>query len=672
MTTRLTGAAGWLRPLAAPVALLLLALASTSPIWLSRLSAPQYPKGLWLVVFGGRITGDVREINGLNHYIGMRTFGQDTVPELGLWWLAIVSAAVLVLAGLFLRGKLGLLARVGLWAMPLVVIADIQRWLITFGRDLDPTAALRLEPFVPLAIGPTQVWNFKILALPGPGLILLLVVALLVTLAHRLSGPPSRRSVLLAAAGAAALALVLAGGAVTTSALATAETTATVRADAPAAFDLTAAIAAAPAGAELHVAAGRYPGPITLARPIALIGHGDAVLDGGGTGTVLTIAAPGVTVRGLRIERSGGQVEDASGIAVLADGARIEDNVLRDVYVGVLARGTRGLRIVGNTISGPGGAGMVVSLDASHHPGARTAVGDGIWLHDTEGSLVRGNEISGMRDGLYLSYARETLVDTNHIHDLRYALHAMFGSDLMVFENTIERNASGLVLMNTAAVEASRNVITDHRSDATGYGILLKDVRSVRVVENTIARDQIGIRVEGVDRTQALADVLLNDIAHNVVGVQLFPTAQLVFSRNSFTGNVVNVDTPGAARSNGSEWTKSGAGNYWSGYAGYDLDGDRLGDVAHVEGSSAERLVTAAPELRILRTSVAFSILARAERWWNVGQAPRILDRIPLVAPLAPAPAAPSRSVADSAAWVVTGLALLAALGALGHLRRAT
>jgi nitrous oxidase accessory protein len=293
---------------------------------------------------------------------------------------------------------------------------------------------------------------------------------------------------------------------------------------------------------------------------------------------------------------------------------------------------------------------------------------------------VRDNDISGMRDGLYLSYARETLVDTNRIHDLRYALHAMFGADLMVFGNTIERNASGLVLMNTAGVEASRNVITDHRSDATGYGILLKDVRSVRLVENTIARDQVGIRAEGVDRTQALADVLLNDIAHNVVGAQLFPTAMLVFSRNSFIGNVVNVDTPGAARANGSEWTKSGAGNYWSGYAGYDLNGDQLGDVPHVEGSSAERLVTTAPELRILRSSVAFSILARAERWWNIGQAPRIIDRIPLVAPLvmphapapALAPAAPRRSIADNAAWIVTGLALLAALSATGRLRRAT
>jgi YD repeat-containing protein len=38
------------------------------------------------------------------------------------------------------------------------------------------------------------------------------------------------------------------------------------------------------------------------------------VLDGGGRGTVLTVRAPSVVVRGFVIHGSGGQVEDAAGI----------------------------------------------------------------------------------------------------------------------------------------------------------------------------------------------------------------------------------------------------------------------------------------------------------------------------------------------------------------------
>jgi hypothetical protein len=49
------------------------------PYWGMVLQAPQYPGGLEMRVFVNRITGDedptldeVREIDGLNHYIGMR------------------------------------------------------------------------------------------------------------------------------------------------------------------------------------------------------------------------------------------------------------------------------------------------------------------------------------------------------------------------------------------------------------------------------------------------------------------------------------------------------------------------------------------------------------------------------------------------------------------------
>ncbi|MBM4420950.1 MAG: hypothetical protein FJ034_05095, partial [Chloroflexi bacterium] len=189
---------GWIRPVvgAAALALLALTLVSAAPIWVAFLDAPQYPRGLTLYVHGDRIAGDVDEINGLNHYIGMRTLSPDVVPEMRLWPLAPLSSAVLVVLALALRGPPSVLARIGLWAVPLVVLLDIQRWLVVFGRDLDRDAALRLKPFVPLAIGPTKVWNFEIWAVPGPGLMILLLVALAVTIAartSRLGRPPDGR-----------------------------------------------------------------------------------------------------------------------------------------------------------------------------------------------------------------------------------------------------------------------------------------------------------------------------------------------------------------------------------------------------------------------------------------------------------------------------------------------
>lgn len=45
----------------------------TLPIWRIELSAPQYPEGLVLRIYADKLGGDVQVINGLNHYIGMRT-----------------------------------------------------------------------------------------------------------------------------------------------------------------------------------------------------------------------------------------------------------------------------------------------------------------------------------------------------------------------------------------------------------------------------------------------------------------------------------------------------------------------------------------------------------------------------------------------------------------------
>src|SRR5262245_59091398 len=45
------------------------------PFWNMKLAAPQYPRGLFLAVYPDHIAGDVDEIDGLNHYIGMRKIG---------------------------------------------------------------------------------------------------------------------------------------------------------------------------------------------------------------------------------------------------------------------------------------------------------------------------------------------------------------------------------------------------------------------------------------------------------------------------------------------------------------------------------------------------------------------------------------------------------------------
>lgn len=673
----------WLRPAIGLLALLALGVALSQPIWVAELDAPQYPKGLRLEAYGDRIAGDVNEVNGLNHYVGMRTIDPAIIPEMRLWPLAPISSAVLVLVALAFRGWPSILARVGLWLVPLVILADIQRWLMFFGRELDKEAALRLKPFVPLVIGPTTVWNFRIWAMPGTALLILLGVALAVTLAVRAGPRPGRPSGFArAAAGPVAALLVLVLGACGTPAAqpahgghddapaalpAPGSAAREARSDAlpQSAFDLRAAIAATAPGGELLVPAGRYRGPLVLDKPITLAAAGPVVLDGGGHGAVVEIRAPSVTVRGFEIHWSGGQIEDGAGVTVLAENATIEGNSFHHVYVGVLARGARDLHVVDNLIEGPGYAGAQTGLLESHHESG--IVGDGISLWNIRGALVRDNTVIGMRDGIFLSYTEEILVDRNLVTTSRYGLHGMFASDLTIFGNEMRNNAAGLVLMNGSTVQIGRNLLVGQRSSATGYGILLKDVRGARVLENVAMRNVVGLRADGVEPGETPAEVVRNDFSYNGVGVQLLPSSPLVFSRNSFIDNTVQVDLGSAPRAGGT-WTKTGLGNYWSGYGGFDVADDGMGDIAHREGTAAARLLQRAPELLALRGSLAMSVLARAERWWDLNRTGSVIDPLPLSRPLAPAPA--PLPAGSGAPWALAGTALLGAVGALALLAR--
>lgn len=165
------------------------------PIWQATLRAPQYPGGLTMRAYGNKVTGDVGEIDNLNHYVGMRAFDPADVPEMGLWPLVLAVALLAVVVALVWRhGWAGRVARLYLWLTPLGVLADIQLRLHQYGQDLDPLAALRIDPFTPWVVGPTKVWNFTTWSWPGLGLVSLVLAAAVVTFGPRLALRWSQRS----------------------------------------------------------------------------------------------------------------------------------------------------------------------------------------------------------------------------------------------------------------------------------------------------------------------------------------------------------------------------------------------------------------------------------------------------------------------------------------------
>jgi hypothetical protein len=147
-----------------------LLLAVIAPIWSMRFEAPQYPEGLELVIFPYTVSGDVQEVNTLNHYIGMARIDRAALSDLDFLPFALGAAALLLLRVVAigdLRSLVDLLALYSYFGV--FAFARFAYTLYVFGHNLDPKAPFEVEPFTPTVFGTGTVANFTITSLPARG-----------------------------------------------------------------------------------------------------------------------------------------------------------------------------------------------------------------------------------------------------------------------------------------------------------------------------------------------------------------------------------------------------------------------------------------------------------------------------------------------------------------------
>jgi hypothetical protein len=159
------------------------------PLWNMTMFAPQYPDGLRLDIYSYKLVGgndgqDVKEINVLNHYIGMRDLETKDFTEFK--WIPFVVG---ILGLLFLRAAvLGRLAHVLDVLVLYVYFGLFSLWsfgykMYQYGHNLDPRAAVKVDPFLPPLFGGKQLANFEVFSYPQAGSYALAAAALLLFLA---------------------------------------------------------------------------------------------------------------------------------------------------------------------------------------------------------------------------------------------------------------------------------------------------------------------------------------------------------------------------------------------------------------------------------------------------------------------------------------------------------
>jgi len=143
------------------------------PIWYIALDAPQYPEGMGMQIYINDIRGekehDLKNINELNHYIGMNKIIPDSISE--LTYMPFIMGA-LILLGL-IAGFWGKKIMLYIWMIVYFIIGavglyDFWQWEYDYGHHLNPDAALKIPgmSYQPPLIGSKQIMNFYATSMP--------------------------------------------------------------------------------------------------------------------------------------------------------------------------------------------------------------------------------------------------------------------------------------------------------------------------------------------------------------------------------------------------------------------------------------------------------------------------------------------------------------------------
>ena len=576
----------------------LLAIVFLVPIWRIDLIAPQYPEGLGMLIRVNTITGikpnDLNNINGLNHYIGMKAIEPEKIPVLDVMpvGLAVLAGAALLVA---LYGRrwalwvwLGVFAAAGSAAL-----YEFYRWSYDYGHNPDPHAIIKVPgmTYQPPLIGSKQLLNFTAASWPDVGGVLAIVAFALGVFAlfwksrqsSAVTGSISRKPAI-----AAALMLLVPG---ITQAQAVESV---VVSPTGSVKSIAKAVAMVKPGGLVTVKPGVYrEHGIRINRPMRLVGEGFPLLDGEGKGELLLIAADDVTVSGMRLAGVGvSYVEDRAAIRVTsAKRCEISGNRIDDALYGIYLARVEGCDIERNTLLANGKT--------------ESTSGNGIHLWEARGIRIADNRIRGYRDGIYFEFVHDTEVSGNVSEkNIRYGLHFMYSDDCTYTSNTFRHNGSGVAVMYTNRVHMTGNRFEESWGSAA-YGLLLKEIADSRLDDNVFSRNTVGLIADGANRVRATGNTFdRNGWAVKVEG----STVDGRFKANTFTGNTFDVAT------NTSNPSSVFEGNYWDQYDGYDLDRDGVGDVPHAPVRLFAVIVERSPQSIVLLRSVFVSLLDAAEK----------------------------------------------------------
>ena len=355
------------------------------------------------------------------------------------------------------------------------------------------------------------------------------------------------------------------------------------------------AIDQAPIGAILKLPAGIYKGNIVIDKPLTIEGKEEGVvIDGGGVGTVITVKSSFVTLKNLKIVGSGDQTTSLDAAIKISESKQCEvsDCIIEDTLFGIDMQMVNHSIIQNNRIS---------SKDLEL--GLR---GDGLRLWYSNDNIIRKNRLIRSRD-MVVWYSHGNEISDNYGEYCRYSLHFMYAGKNLVKNNTYKYNSVGIFFMYSKDTVAEGNVIKSSLG-ATGMGIGLKDVSNFTLRDNTVIYCAQGIYIDRSPFEPGSHNWLEgNKILYNSEALHFHSISEdNVIKENIIMGNIEDVVND----SRGSKTNQNVIeGNYWDNYAGFDRDGNNIGDTPHRVYQYADQLWVYDQDVKFFYGSPVISLL---------------------------------------------------------------
>lgn len=188
----------------------------------------------------------------------------------------------------------------------------------------------------------------------------------------------------------------------------------------------------------------------------------------------------------------------------------------------------------------------------------------GVWVNYSSGNSLSRNIITSNDDGILLEYSSNNSVSGNNLTaDSACGIRLDVSSNNTIFGNSVANSGNAVWLDHSLNNSVSENSVANNFG-----GILLTDCINNSISGNTMqANNGWGISLE----YSSSNSVSQNNVANNSDGVELAFSSNNTIYHNNFVGNSRQVVIYDESIDVWDDGYPSG-GNYWSNYAGVDLN----------------------------------------------------------------------------------------------------